>query len=327
MGPNLLKYRQIESRLLALLVLCGIGLWVLAGELDSNKKVLHAGDVGVGLIGIALAISLIESWQKVRSWVFHIVLFCASVAIGASILAQHSLVMSLAVGLLYVWLSIFAFIFFPRAQALTHLAIIEGLLAFSLSQKGFAISGSVVTLLAFTVAGSGALIGYLTKKLAVLAQTDFLTGVLNRSTLEEVLIREVARAKRSGICFSVALVDLDRFKEFNDTNGHLAGDCLLKDVADRWKKALRATDLIARYGGDEFVFVLPGLSEKDVHNVLERIKQAGNVQCSIGVAVYKEHDTALDLMSRADQHLYQAKALGGNLIISDGDLSTIMLSS
>ncbi len=102
----------------------------------------------------------------------------------------------------------------------------------------------------------------LIEDVAELARTDVLTGLANRRGWQELLRREIARARRNDTPLSVALVDLDRFKDYNDGNGHAAGDRLLKEAASRWAAQIREVDLIARHGGEEFAVLLPGAGQR-----------------------------------------------------------------
>ncbi|HET6749145.1 MAG TPA: diguanylate cyclase [Actinomycetes bacterium] len=107
-------------------------------------------------------------------------------------------------------------------------------------------------------------------------------------------------------------LDLDRFKDFNDHNGHQEGDRLLKEVAAAWRLAVRTTDLLARYGGEEFGLLLPACSMDDAIEVVQRVQAAtpAAVTCSIGVASWDFHEGADELVRRADEALYAAKAGG-----------------
>lgn len=100
----------------------------------------------------------------------------------------------------------------------------------------------------------------LLNRLESVARTDDLTGLPNRRAWEEELPREMARSKRDGKTLCICLLDLDRFKEFNDASGHQAGDRLLKQAASEWTAHLRETDVLARYGGEEFALALPGVT-------------------------------------------------------------------
>ena len=126
----------------------------------------------------------------------------------------------------------------------------------------------------------------LLRRLDDAAQTDHLTGLANRRVLFDALPRELARATREHSLLSVAMLDLDHFKEFNDTHGHQAGDRHLKEAAAAWRELLRPADLLVRYGGEEFTLVLPGCALYDAIQVTERIRLAtpGGQTCSAGVA-------------------------------------------
>lgn len=161
------------------------------------------------------------------------------------------------------------------------------------------------------------------------ADTDALTGVANRGCFTACLEREWARAQRSRSAFSVALIDVDYFKAINDRMGHGAGDKVLCTIAQRIGAALRAADLLGRYGGDEFVVLLPGLEAKDAHLVAERIRrtltapvpldeqQMLPITLSLGLATHTVGDEAdwKQLLQRADQALYQAKKQGRNCAV------------
>ncbi len=169
----------------------------------------------------------------------------------------------------------------------------------------------------------------LTGALAVieeLAVTDPLTGVCNRRRLMEVLRLEKGRADRGGPVFSACILDLDRFKAVNDALGHLAGDEVLKAVADRLAKSARNVDCVARWGGEEFVILLPqtGLPQalSFAGRVLEEV--AGltfpglpgdfGVTVSAGVSSYIPGESLDELLTRADNAVYRAKRLGRNRI-------------
>jgi diguanylate cyclase (GGDEF)-like protein len=156
------------------------------------------------------------------------------------------------------------------------------------------------------------------------ATHDALTGILNRGTVLDLLRRELDRAARSQSPTGVMMLDLDHFKQVNDTYGHLTGDVVLKEAAQRMSQAVRSYDLVARYGGEEFLIVLPGCNEDKIQECAERIRSAiasapviysGSeipVTVSIGVALAAGGNTSEDVLTAADVALYQAKNSGRN---------------
>jgi diguanylate cyclase (GGDEF)-like protein len=157
-------------------------------------------------------------------------------------------------------------------------------------------------------------------RLERMARTDDLTGLPNRRAWDEELPREQARARRSEEPLSVAILDLDAFKQFNDSLGHQAGDRLLKQVASAWRSGLRLTDVLARLGGDEFGAVLPACSPAAALALVERLCRAtpASQTCSAGVATWDGTETVEALVARADGALYQAKVGGRNRVETAG---------
>lgn len=160
-----------------------------------------------------------------------------------------------------------------------------------------------------------------------LAHEDQLTGGLNRRGLDEVLDREFARAERSQSQFCVALLDLDNFKKLNDTHGHCAGDAALVHLVRVVKSVLRKMDVIARFGGEEFMIVLPDTPLAGGMQTLMRVQtelrmrgfMCGNTSVpmtfSAGVALYKSGDDREALIKRADRALYKAKQAGKDRVV------------
>ncbi len=155
-----------------------------------------------------------------------------------------------------------------------------------------------------------------------LAQTDPLTGLANRRALRQALDREVARAARYGNPCAVLVLEIDRFKTINDRFGHLAGDEALRRVAATLGASCRASDLLARFGGDEFVVVMPYTSLDEGRRVGDRIRRdieeftllrGFHLTLSAGLAVYPDDgETSRDLIEAADHAMYRVKQRGGN---------------
>jgi diguanylate cyclase (GGDEF)-like protein len=154
----------------------------------------------------------------------------------------------------------------------------------------------------------------LVRQLADLADTDPLTGLPNRRTWNRELDRVFNTRPAQDVC--VAMLDLDHFKAYNDTHGHLAGDRQLKASAVSWHAQLRSSDLVARIGGEEFAVLLPACSIEDATIVVERLRRAtpGGATCSAGLVQRVAGDTADSLLARADAALYAAKRNGRNQI-------------
>jgi diguanylate cyclase (GGDEF)-like protein len=164
-------------------------------------------------------------------------------------------------------------------------------------------------------------------QLAALARRDGLTGVANRRTWDHELSRACALARDNGTSLSVAVLDMDHFKRFNDTHGHVLGDLVLKETAAAWDSILHGRGFLARYGGEEFAVLLPQSSPADATAVLERLRHSvsHSQSCSIGVAEWDEVESPAHLFARADEALYQAKREGRDRIaVHDGSTTHVV---
>jgi diguanylate cyclase (GGDEF)-like protein len=161
------------------------------------------------------------------------------------------------------------------------------------------------------------------------AVRDPLTGLFNRRYLKETLQREVSRAKREGLPIGIMIMDIDEFKNINDLYGHDAGDKMLQFIGEMLKANIRAEDIVCRYGGEEFVIVMPGASLGVAYERAELIRQKfeqlyvpyeGELlqrNISLGVAAYPIHGTdGEDVLIRADRALYQAKQAGRDRVVA-----------
>ncbi|MGC2061798.1 MAG: GGDEF domain-containing protein [Thermodesulfovibrionales bacterium] len=164
-----------------------------------------------------------------------------------------------------------------------------------------------------------------------ISTTDALTGLYNRRFLNEFLMKEIARSMRMKKRFTVALIDLDKFKSINDTRNHAAGDAVLKGVAHVMGTNIRSADIVSRYGGDEFVIIMPETAVETAAPILERLCNAiahenillpdgdcVSVTASFGMAAFPDDgNIAADILISADNRLYKAKRAGGNRIAGD----------
>lgn len=162
------------------------------------------------------------------------------------------------------------------------------------------------------------------RRLEHLATVDPLTGVKNRRSMDEELQMAAANAERTGLSYALALLDIDHFKKINDEYGHSVGDQVLTDLVMLIDQNTRKSDQLFRYGGEEFVLLLPGVDGADLEAVMGHLQQVlrrhmkhpgGPVTASFGVALLRHGETVESWIARADDALYQAKAGGRDRIV------------
>ena len=157
---------------------------------------------------------------------------------------------------------------------------------------------------------------------------DSLTNLLNHTTFRSVLTQEINRSKRQNLTMALAMMDLDNFKQVNDTFGHAAGDSVLKSLSRLLRQRLRKSDIIGRYGGEEFVALLLDCDAEQAQMIMDDIRkhfseieftpkkaQKLSVTFSCGISTFPEFSSAQDLSDASDQALYVAKANGRNRVI------------
>ncbi|NNM71799.1 GGDEF domain-containing protein [Enterovirga sp. DB1703] len=164
--------------------------------------------------------------------------------------------------------------------------------------------------------------------------TDPLTGISNRKHFEEMLISATISARANESPLSLVVIDIDHFKRFNDTYGHLTGDQVLRLVSTAMGEQVQGQATLARFGGEEFAMILPGLSREQAFEVAEKVRRnvearelmkrstgesLGRITVSLGVAVLRRHETATSLLDRADTCMYRAKGSGRNRTVTDLD--------
>jgi diguanylate cyclase (GGDEF)-like protein len=227
---------------------------------------------------------------------------------------------------MFVWVVLMAASFFSRRAVAAHvlwvlvtwgvtLAVIDEPTGFPALTR-WVLGGVVLTVAALVMADIVAARRSIEEErerlqheLVHMAHHDALTGVPNRRLFEQQLERELARASRSGAALCLAALDLDHFKAYNDREGHVAGDRLLKATTSAWSNVLRAGDMLARMGGDEFVALLPDCDPGEAHRVADRLASVVPLgqHCSTGVACWDGRESAETLLGRADKAMYVGK--------------------
>ena len=194
----------------------------------------------------------------------------------------------------------------------------------------FAVMGGYVSRLRVRLSDTNRELRRAFDHIEALAVRDELTGAYNRRFLMETLARERSRAERQAEAFAVCLVDIDHFKSVNDTFGHAAGYAVLKHFAALAPRGLRGIDTFGRYGGEEFLLVLPGTGQEGALAVAERLRAAvesaafpgvppeRRVTVTAGVAIHRKGEEVAALLARADEALYQGKRSGRNRVVALG---------
>jgi diguanylate cyclase len=179
-------------------------------------------------------------------------------------------------------------------------------------------------------------------QLSALARSDPLTGVANRRTWDFELSRACQWAREHGAPLSVALLDLDHFKNYNDRNGHLEGDALLRELGLILRNSVRQEDVVARYGGEEFAVIMPRTPLREAARIADQIRSAieakrlvrrstnetiGAVTVSFGAALYSNGETVGQVIARADECLYMSKRNGRNRVTLETALPPLSASN
>jgi diguanylate cyclase (GGDEF)-like protein len=208
----------------------------------------------------------------------------------------------------YPWIAIYSAHFFPRRVVIVQGTLISigfgvGLLLGGLPDV--AIYWVIVTVTIWSIC---IVLGQLSESLRRQADTDPLTGLLNRNGFTAAAIREHAIAQRSGNRLTLAMLDLDGFKQINDLRGHVVGDRVLAELGRAWHERLRAGDILARHGGDEFVLLLPATAPAGASAVLDRLHVEDlPVTWSVGIGEWLAGESLGECIARADAHLYSIK--------------------
>jgi diguanylate cyclase (GGDEF)-like protein len=206
----------------------------------------------------------------------------------------------------WIWVAIYAGQFFDQRAVRIQVGAIAVTSAVALAICGLPGLVTAWVLVAGSCALAGEALARLNTRLRTQLVTDPLTGLLNRSGFARASERVLALADRAGLPVSVALIDLDGFKQVNDLNGHAAGDELLVDLGNAWGRELRGSEVLARLGGDEFALLLVAEGHA-ADEALGRLRDASPVGWSVGMVEWRPGESLEAAMARADEQLYRAK--------------------
>jgi diguanylate cyclase (GGDEF)-like protein len=292
----------------ALLYLCG-GLACLASVLFpiSSREPVHL-DLAIGVIACAVAIVLWTLGRRLSSGVFTATMALGSLAVSTIVANAHTSGGAMLAAYAYPWIAVYTAHFCSRRVVIAQCLLISLGFGVGLIASGLSNMGIDWVIVAVTVWSTALVLGRLSDSLRQRADTDPLTGLLNRNGFLTAATRERAIADRTRTPLTLAVLDLDGFKQVNDRFGHAAGDHLLADAASTWRTRLRAGDILARYGGDEFVLLLPATSHAEAGEVLERLRGSDlPVNWSIGLGEWCVGEALETALTRADRDLYSVK--------------------
>jgi diguanylate cyclase (GGDEF)-like protein len=285
-----------------------ICLTVVAYPVSAAEPVMLVA--GAGILAIVAAGGIWLFGARIPLLGFE--LFAAGGSLTTSWLISHAATPGgmMVAAFAYPWIAIYAAHFFPRRGVIAQGLLISVGFGAALLIGGLSHVIVYWTIVTVTIWSICLLLGRLSENMRRQAGTDHLTGLLNRSGFETAALRERALADRTGSPLTLAVLDLDGFKQINDRDGHAAGDRLLSGLGRGWRARVRPGDILARHGGDEFVLLLPSTAPTGAEAVLERLRGEDDpVGWSVGVSEWL-HGESLDApMARADRYLYEVKSV------------------
>jgi diguanylate cyclase (GGDEF)-like protein len=298
----------VEVTILALMTLVrGAGCLLVAAFPPSDQTPTGLLVV-LSAISIAIALVLVLAGARIRPVHLHAAVALSTMFLAVMVAAattERGMMLS-AIG--YLWTTVYVALFFRPAAARLHSALMTAGLGIGLLVTAAAADVTVWLMLSAMIWVGVAILGRLSARLHAQAHTDDLTGLLNRTGFALAAARQRAIAARGGESLALAVIDLDDFKAVNDHAGHAAGDRLQAELASAWAASLRPADVLARYGGDEFVLLLPGATEDQAERVLARLAQTHPSSWTAGVVLCSTHESLDEAIARADERLYGAKA-------------------
>jgi diguanylate cyclase (GGDEF)-like protein len=291
----------------AMLLIGGLFSVATSGDMDALTSIWVPIVIGV-LATVTGALLLVRREGSDR--VLHLALVLGAAVIVITVGLSNDVVGLITGSGFMVWVSVYAACFFTVKQAVVHIAISYLALAAVVvhvepDRAAMVVGGSFVNSVVI-----GCCVGWLSIRLRAAALVDPLTGVANARAWRTAVAAEFDRSERVGHPVSVAFVDVDGLKELNDSDGHTAGDEAITAVAEALRAGVRAIDVVARVGGDEFVILLPDATEDAARVALRRVRSASPVPFSVGVAERRPGERAEDVVDRADHEMYEMKRRG-----------------
>jgi diguanylate cyclase (GGDEF)-like protein len=262
-----------------------------------------------GMLGIAAAATIWLFGSRIPLLGYE--LLTAGGALTTSWLVAHAATPGgmMVAAFAYPWIAIYAAHFFPRRGVIAQGLLISVGFGVGLAFGGLPHVAVYWTIVTVTIWSICLLLGNLSESMRRQADTDQLTGLLNRNGFQTAALRERALADRTGSPLTLAVLDLDGFKQINDREGHAAGDRLLAGLGRAWRVRVRPGDILARHGGDEFVLLLPATTATGAEAVLERLRDGQDpVGWSVGVSEWQTGESLDVPMARADGYLYGVKS-------------------
>ena len=297
-------------------VLAAMALVTGAGCLVSVAfpMVEHAPRIAMlsfGVAGLAIAALLSLGGPAVSRTALHAAIVLVTLLHGAMVAAAVTERGLMLAALGQLWTAVYVAFFFHPAVARRYAALVSAVLGASMLAARAPTGVSVWLIISAMVWMAIVVLTTLNARLRAEAHTDALTGLFNRNGFAVAAARQRAMAARRGEPTTLVLIDLDDFKLVNDRGGHALGDRLLVELAGAWTASLRPGDLLARFGGDEFVLLLAGTAEDQTERVLARLGRAHEASWTAGTVACADAESLDDALARADARLYAAKELRG----------------
>jgi diguanylate cyclase (GGDEF)-like protein len=297
----------IAVRTMAVMFLAGGISCILAASFPPAPDTPVTLLFSVGSVCTVMAGGIWVAGQHLPRWALHLLAAGATLVISVIVWQSATAAGEVVAGFCYFWLCVYMGFFFTLPETRVQVGLIAVAFGAALIGASPWVPANAWVFMTVSLVVVGETLGRQSARLRHEAHTDSLTGALNRKGLAIATERAFALADRTDMELTVALIDLDDFKQINDRDGHPAGDRMLVDLAQTWRKELELSDIFARLGGDEFLLVLVGFSSEESARLLDRLRFVSPIAWSAGVITRRRGEDLNTCLARADGMLYEEK--------------------